>query len=80
MFDKIDHIGIAVHSIEESTPLYRDTFKMEYLGEDVVEAQGVRVASAEPDGRVRLLDGLWLHREVVEMPELPLVGYGWLSP
>ena len=44
MFDKIDHIGIAVHSIEESTPLYRDTFKMEYLGEDVVEAQGVRVA------------------------------------
>ena len=44
MFDKIDHIGIAVHSIENSAPLYRDTFGMEYLGEDVVEAQGVKVA------------------------------------
>lgn len=44
MFDKIDHIGIAVHSIEKSAELYRDTFGMEYLGEDVVEAQGVKVA------------------------------------
>ena len=44
MFDKIDHLGIAVRSIEASMPLYRDTFGLEYLGDDVVEAQGVRVA------------------------------------
>ena len=44
MFDKIDHLGIAVRSIEASAVLYRDVFGMEYLGEDVVPAQGVRVA------------------------------------
>ena len=44
MFDKIDHIGIAVRSIEQATPLYRDVLGLEYLGEDIVEAQGVRVA------------------------------------
>lgn len=44
MFDKIDHLGIAVRSIEQSMPLYRDTFGLEYLGEDVVVEQGVKVA------------------------------------
>lgn len=44
MLDRIDHIGIAVRSIEESTPLYRDTLRMEYLGEEVIDEQGVRVA------------------------------------
>ena len=44
MFDKIDHLGIAVRSIEAHIPMYRDVFGMEYLGEDVVEEQGVRVA------------------------------------
>lgn len=44
MLDKIDHIGIAVRSIDERIGLYRDVLKLEYLGEDVVEEQGVRVA------------------------------------
>jgi methylmalonyl-CoA/ethylmalonyl-CoA epimerase len=44
MLNKIDHLGIAVRSIAEAMPLYRDTLGLEYLGEDVVEAQGVRVA------------------------------------
>lgn len=44
MLDRIDHIGIAVHSIEEKLPLYRDVLRLEYLGEDTVESQGVRVA------------------------------------
>ena len=47
MFNKIDHIGIAVHSIEASLPLYRDAFGLNYLGEDVVESQGVRVVFLE---------------------------------
>lgn len=44
MIEKVDHIGIAVRSIEASAPLYRDVLGLEYLGEDVVEEQGVRVA------------------------------------
>ncbi len=44
MISQIDHIGIAVHSLEEATPLYRDIFGMTYEGEDEVESQGVKVA------------------------------------
>ncbi len=44
MLKHIDHIGIAVHSIEEAAPLYRDVLGLEHLGDDVVEEQGVRVS------------------------------------
>ena len=44
MVNKIDHIGIAVHSIEEMVPFYRDVLGLEFAGEEVVESQGVRVA------------------------------------
>ena len=44
MLDKIDHIGIAVRSIEEKLPLYRDVLGLEFVGEEVVAEQGVRVA------------------------------------
>lgn len=44
MFDKIDHIGIAVHSIEQSLGLYTEAFGLELVGHDEVESQGVRVA------------------------------------
>jgi len=44
MLNKIDHIGIAVRSIEEKIPLYRDVLGLEFLGEEVVESQNVRVA------------------------------------
>lgn len=44
MIDQIDHIAIAVESIEETAPLYRDVFGLVYEGSEVVEEQGVRVA------------------------------------
>lgn len=44
MLDKIDHIGIAVRSIEASTPLYRDVLGLAFEGIEEVEEQGVRVA------------------------------------
>ncbi len=44
MIEQIDHIGIAVRSIEESTPLYRDVLGLEYEGSEIVEEQGVKVA------------------------------------
>ncbi len=59
MFDRIDHLGIAVHSIESYVELYRDTLGMEYLGEDVVEEQGVRVAFfAVGQSKIELLEPL----------------------
>lgn len=44
MLNKIDHIGIAVRSIEEKIPLYRDVLGLEFLGEELVPSQNVRVA------------------------------------
>jgi methylmalonyl-CoA/ethylmalonyl-CoA epimerase len=41
MFDRIDHIGIAVEDIEAAIPLYRDTFGMQVAHREVVEEQGV---------------------------------------
>lgn len=44
MIEKIDHIGIAVRSIQEKKALYQDLLGLEFQGEEVVEEQGVRVA------------------------------------
>lgn len=44
MINKIDHIGIAVRSIEASSVLYRDLLGLKAAGEEIVEDQGVRVA------------------------------------
>ncbi len=44
MIEQIDHIGIAVPSIEEALPLFRDILGLAYEGDDLVEEQGVRVA------------------------------------
>ena len=44
IISQIDHIGVAVRSLEEAAPLFRDLLGLEYLGEDLVEAQGVKVA------------------------------------
>jgi len=44
MVKKIDHIGIAVKSIEESLKLYEETLGMELAGTEVVEEQKVKTA------------------------------------
>ncbi len=44
MIDKIDHIGIAVHSIEQAEKFYRDVLGLQpEKGEEIV-SQGVRTA------------------------------------
>lgn len=40
----INHIGVAVTSIAEQTPFYRDILGLEYEGEETVADQKVRVA------------------------------------
>ena len=44
MLNKIDHLGIAVHSIDDSMSLYRDVFGLDFEGTEEVPEQGVRVA------------------------------------
>jgi methylmalonyl-CoA/ethylmalonyl-CoA epimerase len=41
MFNRIDHIGVAVEEIDASLELYRDAFQMEVAYREIVEDQGV---------------------------------------
>ena len=53
----IDHVGIAVRSLEEAVPLYRALLGLPPAGYETVEAEGVRVAFfGEGAGRVELLE------------------------
>ena len=57
MTNKINHIGIAVHSIDASVPFYRDVMGMEFEGTEVVEEQKVKVAFlAVGESRIELLE------------------------
>lgn len=57
MIKKINHIGIAVRSIEASTPFYRDALGMAFEGTEEVAEQKVRVAFfAVGESRIELLE------------------------
>lgn len=54
---KIDHVGIAVNSIEGAIPLWRALLGIEPTGREEVASEGVRVAFfGEGGGRVELLE------------------------
>lgn len=44
MINRVDHIGIAVKSLEESLPYYTEVLKLKLLGVETVESQKVKVA------------------------------------
>jgi len=44
MIQKINHIGIAVSSLEAHIPFYRDVLKLEYKGTETVADQKVHLA------------------------------------
>ena len=44
MLGKIDHIGIAVRSLTEAIPFYRDVLSMDFMGVEEVPDFKVRVA------------------------------------
>jgi methylmalonyl-CoA/ethylmalonyl-CoA epimerase len=57
MTNKINHIGIAVHSIAVSLPFYRDTLGMAFEGDETVAEQKVKVAFlAVGESRIELLE------------------------
>lgn len=46
----LDHIGLAVESLEDSLPLYRDLLGLALLYTETVESDGVKVAVLELNG------------------------------
>ena len=58
MLEKLSHIGIAVKSIEEALPLYRDILGMKLTETREMQERFLRVAFLELDGTViELLEG-----------------------
>ena len=57
MTGKINHIGIAVKSLENSLPFYREVLGMEFEGTEEVAEQKVKVAFlAVGESRIELLE------------------------
>ena len=53
----IDHIGIAVESLDESVPFYRDCLGLVFLGFEEVPSQMVKVAMFQVgESRIELLE------------------------
>jgi LAO/AO transport system kinase len=54
---QVDHIGVAVRSLEESLPFYREQLAMRVLGEETVTQEQVRVAMLDGGhSRIELLE------------------------
>ena len=57
MTEKINHIGIAVKSLEASIPFYRDQLGMRFEGSEEVTEQKVKVAFLQiGESRIELLE------------------------
>ena len=50
MVEKLDHIGVAVNSIDEALPFFRDALGMKYLKTEEIPSQKVRVAFLDAGG------------------------------
>ncbi len=59
MLSVIDHVGVAVESIDASLALYRDALKMPLVHRETVQEQGVDAALLDVgDGHIELLQPL----------------------
>jgi methylmalonyl-CoA/ethylmalonyl-CoA epimerase len=59
MLSSIDHVGVAVESIDSALALYRDTLGMPLVHRETVTEQGVDAALLDVgDGHVELLEPL----------------------
>jgi len=57
MIQQINHIGIAVKSLEERMPFYRDVLQLPFLGIETVPEQRVRVAMFQcGEAKIELLE------------------------
>ena len=56
MFDRIDHIGVAVEDLDSAIALYEQSFEMKLAHRETVESQGVEAVLLDVgDGHVELL-------------------------
>jgi methylmalonyl-CoA/ethylmalonyl-CoA epimerase len=70
MKSKIDHIGIAVNSIEDSIKLYSELLGVQPSGEEVLEDRGLKVAFLDMgDTRIELLEPLHENSQVSKFLE-----------
>lgn len=59
MANKIDHLGIAVQSIDESLSFYTEVLHLELLGIEEVRSEGVKVAFLKiGESKIELLEPL----------------------
>ena len=59
MIEQLDHIAIAVSSLEEAIPFYRDALGLPFLGYEEVPEQQVKVAMFQlGSSRIELLEPL----------------------
>ena len=57
MLTRINHIGVAVHSLDDALPFYRDQLGMAFAGSEEVAEQKVRVAMLQiGESKVELLE------------------------
>ena len=57
MLQKINHIGIAVQSLDATLPFYRDALGMAFKGEEEVAEQKVKVAMLQVgESKIELLE------------------------
>lgn len=56
MFDRIDHVGVAVSDLDAAVALYEDRFGMPVAHRETVESQGVEAVLLDVgDGHVELM-------------------------
>jgi methylmalonyl-CoA/ethylmalonyl-CoA epimerase len=56
VFDRIDHVGVAVDDLDEAISLYEESFEMQLAHRETVESQGVEAALLDVgEGHVELL-------------------------
>jgi methylmalonyl-CoA/ethylmalonyl-CoA epimerase len=70
MMKKIDHIGIAVRSLEEVLPFYTNVLQLELLGVEEVASQKVKVAFLKlGESKLELLEPLSIESSVAQFIE-----------
>jgi methylmalonyl-CoA/ethylmalonyl-CoA epimerase len=56
MFDRIDHVGVAVDDLDAAISLYEESFEMQLAHRETVESQGVEAVLLDVgEGHVELL-------------------------
>ncbi|MBK5111655.1 MAG: methylmalonyl-CoA epimerase [Thermoleophilia bacterium] len=59
MFNRIDHIGVAVEDLDAAIKLYERSFEMELVHRETVESQGVEAVLLDVgEGHIELLSPL----------------------